>query len=496
MSQQHSFELSDLHVEPQSTALLSPHAPEFDGSSSANEPSRKQRDPGVPPSQEVVAAAFGPINERRFAVRYWDGTFEPAGACSTPEFTLSFDRPGALRRMLLPPSELSIVEAFISGDVNIEGRMESAMSLADDIGKRVQSGSAFARLLPKLVALPRDPSSAPREIKGTRFSRGLARLLPNRRPGDEKAIQYHYDVSNDFYRLWLDPRMVYTCAYFARAEDDLETAQLAKLDHICRKLRLEPGMRFLDVGCGWGALIIHAAQNYGVDAVGITLSEAQATLGSHRIAAAGLSGRCRIELRDYRNLAEKPEFDRAASVGMMEHVRADLQPGYFDSVYRVLKPGGIFMNHTIVSVARARPTTIASRAKGKLWRRDAFMDKYVFPEGKLVPVSHVIASAERVGFELRDVESLREHYAMTLRHWIKGLEKHATEATRIVGERTYRVWRLYMSSGAHGFANGRMNLIQALLVKPDEEGRSQMPLTRDYMYAERSSLKITDVAAA
>ena len=495
MSQQHSFEFGDLKVAPDlapgtSTPTMQSLPPR------GEERPRTARDPRVAPSQEVVEAVFGPIAERRFAVRYWDGTFELAGACSTPEFTLSFERPGALRRMLLPPSELSMVEAFISGDVNIEGRLEAAMSLGDDVARRVQSGSAFAGLLPRLIALPRDASPAPVEVKGTRFSRGLSRLLPNRRQGDEEAIQFHYDVSNDFYRLFLDPRMVYTCAYFKRADDDLETAQLAKLDHICRKLRLEPGMRLLDVGCGWGALIMHAAQSYGVDAVGITLSKAQATLGTQRIAAAGLSDRCRIELRDYRDLDGKPEFDRAASVGMMEHVRADLQPGYFDSVYRVLKPGGLFMNHTIVSVARARPATIADRAKATLWRRDAFIEKYVFPEGKLVPVSHVIASAERVGFELRDVESLREHYAMTTKRWVSGLEEHAGEAIRIVGERTYRVWRLYLTASGRGFATGWLNLIQALLVKPDREGRSQMPLTRDYMYADRSPLKITDVAAA
>lgn len=457
---------------------------------------RKERDPRVALSQEVVEAVFGPVMERRFAVRYWDGTFEPAGAIPTPEFTLGFERPGALKRMLLPPSELSVVEAFISGDVEIEGKMESAMYLGDAIGSRLQAPGQFARLLRKLVALPNDPSTAPSDLKGTRFSRGIARVLPNRRPGDEKAIQYHYDVGNDFYQLWLDPRMVYTCAYFRHPDDDLETAQLAKLDHICRKLRLEPGMRMLDVGCGWGALIMHAAQNYGVEAVGITLSKAQATLGTQRIAAAGLADRCRIELRDYRDLDESQKFDRAASVGMMEHVREDLQPGYFDSVYRVLAPGGLFLNHTIVSVARSRPDSVMDRLKGRLWRRDAFIDKYVFPEGRLVAVSSVMASAERVGFELRDVESLREHYAMTLRHWIAGLEAHSDQLIKIAGERIYRVWRLYMSSGAFGFSSGRMNLIQALLVKPDREGRSEMPLTRDYMYRETAPLTISDSAAA
>lgn len=497
MSHQHSFEFEDGRVEaahfpgPPPPAESQPLLPMGD-----TVPLAPATDSGVPASQEVVEAIFGPVRERRFAVRYWDGTFEPAGATSTPECTIRFERPGALRRMLLPPTELSIVEALISGDIEIDGSMESVMFLGDQIGSRVQSPGQFARLLRKLVALPGDPNSTPREVKGTRFSRGLSGLLPNHRHGDEKAIQYHYDVSNDFYQLWLDPRMVYTCAYFQRPDADLGTAQLAKLDHICRKLRLEPGMRLLDVGCGWGALIMHAAQRYGVDAVGITLSEAQASLGTQRIAAAGLSDSCRIELRDYRDLERKAEFDRAASVGMMEHVREDLQPGYFDAVYQVLKPGGLFMNHTIVSVARARPSTVMDRVRAYLWRRDSFIDKYVFPEGKLVTASHVIGSAERAGFELRDIESLREHYAMTLRHWIGGLEGHATEAVRIAGNRTYRVWRIYMASAAYAFASGRLNLIQALLVKSDREGRSEMPLTRDYMYGERAALEISDSAAA
>jgi len=518
MSQQHSFDLGDRRLEPQKSSSSTQTTEELVSSIPAREPLPSEnpsssslssrvplrvdpeptspRDPGVPLSQDVVEAVFGPVGERTFAVRYWDGTFEPAGATSSPEFTLALQRPGALRRMLFPATELSIAESFISGDVDIEGKMEAAMYLGDALGNRLQSATAQARLVGRLLALPKDPATAPKELKGTRFSRGLAKVMAIGRPGDEKAIQYHYDVGNDFYQLWLDPRMVYTCAYFRNADEDLATAQLEKLDYICKKLRLEPGMRMLDIGCGWGALIMHAAENYGVEAVGITLSKAQADLGNKRIAAAGLSDRCKIELRDYRDLGNKEEFDRAASVGMMEHVREDLQPGYFDAVYRVLKPGGLFMNHTIVSVARARPTTRMDRFKGFLWRRDAFIDKYVFPEGKLVPVAHVIASAESVGFELRDIESLREHYAMTLRHWVKGLESHSAEAIKIAGERIYRVWRLYMSSAIYGFATGRINIVQALLVKPDREGRSEMPLTREYMYAPAITTEIPDSAAA
>src|SRR6478672_9628079 len=311
MSHQHSFDLDDRRQESgdnRSTGeivtavtadLRQTHVMRDSGAFATS-------DPRVPLSQEVVEAVFGPQSERRFAVRYWDGTFEPAGATSSPDFTLSFERPGALRRMLLPATELSIAESFISGDVEIEGNMELAMYLADSIGTRMQSAETVARLLRKLVALPKDPAIARKVVKGSRFSRGVARVLALGRPGDEKAIQYHYDVGNDFYQLWLDPKMVYTCAYFKNATDDLATAQVAKLDHICRKLRLEPGMKFLDVGCGWGALIMHAAENYGVEAVGITLSQAQADLGNQRIAAAGLADKCKIELRDYRDLGRKP----------------------------------------------------------------------------------------------------------------------------------------------------------------------------------------------
>lgn len=504
MSHQHSFDLDDRRqkADEQGSRDEFTTAPSIEvGEPQTAYPMRDTSalatsDPRVSLSQEVVSAVFGPQPERRFAVRYWDGTFEPAGATSSPDFTICFERAGALRRMLLPATELSIAEAFISGDVEIEGNMELAMNLADSIGSRLQSAGTMARLLKKLVALPKDHAITPKVLKGTRFSRGIDRLLALGRPGDEKAIQYHYDVGNDFYQLWLDPKMVYTCAYFRNPSDDLATAQVAKLDHICRKLRLEPGMRMLDVGCGWGALIMHAAENYGVEAVGITLSQAQADLGLQRIKEAGLSDRCRIELRDYRDLGTNMEFDRASSVGMMEHVRADLQPGYFESVYRVLKPTGLFMNHAIVSVSRARPSTVGDRLKAKLWRRDAFIDKYVFPDGRMVPLSHVIASAESIGFEVRDVESLREHYAITLRHWTKGLESHKAEAIRIAGERTYRVWRLYMSSSIYAFVSGRINIVQTLLVKPGKDGRSEMPLTRDYMYYPAIETEVEDIAAA
>jgi cyclopropane-fatty-acyl-phospholipid synthase len=252
---------------------------------------------------------------------------------------------------------------------------------------------------------------------------------------------------------------------------------------ICRKLRLKPGDRFLDIGCGWGGLIMYAAQNYGVDATGITLSENQASLARERIDAAGLGDRCRVEIRDYRTLAETDGYDKIASVGMIEHVGLSHLPVYFESAYRALKPGGLFLNHGIVSLGETRPRSVGERIFRKFWKADAFIDTYVFPDGKLTATDDVIAAAEGTGFEVRDVESLREHYAMTLRHWVKSLEEKSREARDLVGEHTYRVWRLYMSASANNFAKAGINIIQTLLAKPDASGKSDIPLTREDIYS-------------
>jgi cyclopropane-fatty-acyl-phospholipid synthase len=423
---------------------------------------------------------FGPPAERAFTVRYWNGVEETPGVHSDTPFTLWFRRRGALRRMLLPPSELAIAEAFIDGDVDLEGDVEYAMNLGNIIAERVQSAAGFAALLPMLVALPTDNAGDElRELRRDRFPHGIHSTA--RRKGGADAIQHHYDVGNDFYKLWLDERMVYTCAYFQSESQSLDAAQEAKLELICRKLRLAPGMRMLDIGCGWGALIMHAAANYGVDATGITLSEAQAELGRERIEAAGLSRSCRIEIRDYRDLGSEPEYDRVASVGMMEHVGFERLGGYFESAYRILKPRGLFLNHTIVRDGHRAEETPAQKLKARLWKRDQFIHRYVFPDGRLVPVAHMVSCAERAGFELRDVENLREHYAMTLRHWLRRLEAHGEEAVALAGERKFRTWRLYLLAAANGFRVGNTGIVQALLAKCDTVGDSGMPLTRDYM---------------
>lgn len=425
-------------------------------------------------SRAVLAELFGPPAQRTFRIQLWDGSADGPDEDSTP-FTLVLRRPGALRHMFWPPSELAIAEAYVRGDADVLGDMEAATGLADLVMTRLRSPARLASLVPLLRALPDGDGqeSAPphrtTSLAGRRHSRQR----------DRTAVRAHYDVGNDFYALWLDRRMVYSCGYFETDGQDLDAAQEAKLDHICRKLRLQPGDRLLDIGCGWGALVMHAAAQYGVDAVGITLSEPQAALAQERIAAAGLAGRCRVEVRDYREFPAGTSFDKIASVGMVEHVGRARLTTYFNEAYRLLEPGGLFLNHGIVRLPRGE-LALPFRM---LWRPGAFIDRYVFPDGELVPFGEIITRAEEAGFETRDVETLREHYARTLRHWVSRLEAHHDEAVALVGEPTYRVWRLYMAASAHRFATGYISIAQSLLARPTADGASSLPLTRADLYA-------------
>jgi cyclopropane-fatty-acyl-phospholipid synthase len=401
---------------------------------------------------------------RCVGARLWDGTWWPDD--SPRAATLVLNHPGALRAMLLPGNELGLAEAYLYDDIDIEGEIESVFTLADGLAEATGSWRRKLRVARDLLRLP--PAGA-----RPRTGRGPARISGTRHSleRDRQAVTYHYDVSNEFYALWLDRSMVYSSAYFHSPGDDLNAAQERKLDYICRKLRLEPGQRLLDIGCGWGALVMHAARAYGVDAIGITLSQPQAELANQRIADAGLSGRCRVEVRDYRQMDAPLGFDALASVGMFEHVGEALLPTYFDKAWQLLKAGGVFLNHGI-----------ASRATDEPVHGPTFSDTYVFPDGELVPIHATLSAAERAGFEVRDVESLREHYALTLRHWVRRLEARRAEALQFVDEATYRVWRLFMSGSAHGFSTGRLNVYQSLLSKPAENGQSGLPLTRTDWY--------------
>jgi cyclopropane-fatty-acyl-phospholipid synthase len=419
---------------------------------------------------------FGPPTERRFALRLWDGTVVGSGMSYEPSFTLVLNRPGALRRMLLPPADLALGEAYLRDDFDVEGNFEKATKLADTLAARLRSPALLARLWRKL---PADEESEKAGDGTPGYLRG--RLHSRRR--DAAAVRSHYDVGNEFYALWLDGRMVYSCAYFETGEEDIDTAQGAKLDLLCRKLRLEPGESLLDIGCGWGSLVLHAAERYGVRATGITLSERQATFARARIAEAGLADRCRIEVRDYRDLPRQADFDKVVSVGMFEHVGRARLPTYFSQAYRLTRPGGLFLNHGIVTLSS--PPAPLRMLERPLSRRTSFIQRYVFPDGELVPPADVLRFAEATGFETRDLESLREHYALTLRRWVGRLEDHHDEAARIAGEKNYRVWRLYMSGSARAFATGRIGVIQTLFSKNNGAGLSRLPLTREDLYVRR-----------
>ncbi len=324
----------------------------------------------------------------------------------------------------------------------------------------------------EIVRMAEALSAAPPGARGKHLR--LRRWLRHSRLFDRKAIQYHYDVGDDFFGLWLDQRRAYSCAYFRRADDTLDIAQEQKLDHICRKLQLRPGERFLDIGCGWGALVMWAAQRYQARATGITLSQNQYDYARSRIKEAGLQALCDVQLLDYRNVPENGPFDKIASIGMFEHVGRKNLPVYFGKIFRLLKPGGLVMNHGI---------TLSAPGQAELGSDlGQFIDAYVFPGGELTHISQVIAEMSAEGFECRDVESLRPHYARTLWQWVERLEANRDAAVQAVGEKIYRIWRIYMAGSAHAFERGWLSVFQVLAGRPTAEGALPLPLTRDYMY--------------
>lgn len=414
---------------------------------------------------KLLAELFPGEALRNISICLWDGTMWPDD--SPRAVTLKLNHPGALRTMLLPGTEVALAEAYLFDDIDIVGDSEAIYELGEVLQWNTGHWQKKLSISRGLLALPK--IQKPRETR-----HGAAHLTgkPHSIERDRQAIAYHYDVSNDFYSLFLDRHMVYSCAYFRRADDSLDVAQEQKLDYLCKKLRLKPGMRLLDIGCGWGGLVIYAAERYGVHATGITLSRQQVNYANQRIADAGLSDRARVLMKDYREMeAEDGFYDALVSVGMFEHVGEKLLPTYFTQAYRLVKPGGVFLNHGV-----ARQTGDPGRLAY------SFSNAYVFPDGELLPISQSLKAAEEAGFEVRDVESLREHYALTLRHWVRNLEAHHDQALAFVDEPTYRVWRVAMSYPAHMHSSGMMNLYQTLFVRPDATGASHLPLTREDWY--------------
>jgi len=353
-------------------------------------------------------------------------------------------------KALAKPAMGSLARAYVHGDIDFTGSARRILSIAESMVGTVSHGRDRARARWKLFV--------------------------HQRRSNRSNIAHHYDVSNAFYRMWLDERMVYSCAYFRDDADSLDQAQLNKLDHICRKLRLARDESFLDIGCGWGGLVFHAAERYGVRAHGITLSQNQLEHVRAEIARRGLTGRVTAELLDYGDLPDEPRYDKVASVGMFEHVGVARFPKYFGKIHRVLKPGGLVLNHGITH------NTLDADSLGS--GIGEFVDDYVFPGGELTHVSKVIEGMAAQGLEAIDAEALREHYAKTLWAWTERLEARQEEARREVGEERFRVWRIYMAGSAHAFDRGWLSLWQVLGGKAHPDGRLPHPLTRAYMYAD------------
>ena len=378
-----------------------------------------------------------------FVVRLWNGDEISWG--DRRDFTIAFRDPEAFRRCVATADPAQFAEAYIDGRLAIEGDLWAAVGLASHLRHVEVPLVDRLRLVPRLAV----PASSHTKRR------------------DRRDVQAHYDLSNEFFRLFLDERMVYSCAYFAHPEQRLEEAQERKLDLVCRKLSLRPGESLLDIGCGWGGLVIWAAQHYGVRAHGITLSEQQADEARRRVAAAGLADRVTIELRHYADLARE-QFDKISSIGMVEHVGARNLPAYLRTVHRALKPGGLFLNHGITA-----PRIGPQRTGG------AFIFRHVFPGAELLDIAQIEAEMEAAGFEIEDVHALRPHYALTLREWFRRFCAHRGEAARFVPERVLRIWDLYLAGCAYAFEDGIIGVHQVLAGKLDASGRTAAAFTRE-----------------
>lgn len=373
-----------------------------------------------------------------------------------PQFTLRFQTQSAIECFLRHPTELTLGEAFIHKDIEIDGDIYAALRLGDYVFQRAATSASHPLVQAnRVLAEARDVL-----VHGPQHSR--------RR--DHQAISHHYDRPPEFFLPWLGPTMVYSCAYFRDPNNTIDQAQTDKLELICRKLALRPGETFLDIGCGWGSLVMHAATRHGARSHGITLSHEQAKFAQGRIAQSGLEAQSSVALKDYRELLNDGRtYDKVASVGMVEHVGFRNLESYFRAAFQVLKPGGLFLNHGIGRSQNSPPA------------KDSFIQKYVFPDGELVPLHQTIACAEAAGFEVRDVENLREHYALTLRHWVSAIRQNQDALLRIVPEMTYRIWLLYMAGSAVAFDSGDIVVNQVLLRKVDRTVIA-MPATREHWF--------------
>ncbi|KVH02578.1 class I SAM-dependent methyltransferase [Burkholderia sp. AU18528] len=374
----------------------------------------------------------------------WNGDQLDFGTFSAPQVTLKVNSASALP-LLLEPSLDNLGEAYVKGKIDIEGKLSDIINIGYSLARStVTSASKLAR---------------------------VKRYFNHTKSTDKKAIQYHYDVSNEFYKLWLDENMVYSCAYFENGDEDLATAQIKKIDHILTKIQLQPGQRLLDIGCGWGALVLRAAQKFGATCLGVTLSQNQFDLATARVKAAGLEDRIEIRLQDYREI--EGQFDRITSVGMFEHVGRKNLPLYFSRIRELLTDDGIAMNHGITSTDAESGETALGGGE--------FIDRYVFPDGELPHISLALEAAQRGGLEAVDVESLRRHYARTLDIWTENFEAKAEEARKLVDDEKFRIWRVYLAGCAYAFEHDDVSIFQIVCRKAGRSAKT-LPWSRRYMY--------------
>lgn len=397
---------------------------------------------------EVIERIFSQT-KKNFNITFWNG--EAINYTEKPEFILKFNDKEVFKKIALNPSAMNFAEAFMDKTFDIEGNIFEAIGLKNDLNNLEISSKDKLTVFLKSASFPT--------------------INMHTKQKDKENIAHHYDISNDFYKLFLEDTMVYSCAYFKSYEDDLTTAQKNKLDHICKKLRLKPGEKLLDVGSGWGSMLIWAAKHYGVEAHGVTISEEQYKYTLERIKQENLEGKCFVELKDYRDIQGEGIYDKIVSIGMFEHVGIKNLPTYFNIMNRLLKENGLFLNHGI---------THANNVEISKDESD-FINKYIFPGGELHTISGVLSVMEDENYEICDVECIREHYFRTLKHWVNNLRKNKEKAIQDTSERTYRTWVLYMAGCAINFEANFISVYQVLLNKTSKKGGFNIPLTREYM---------------